>query len=73
MDILAVFDKYREEAEMEILMQMAGYLVSVLAAGAIVVGIEALNERCPYGRIDSGRRLPAPIPVRPVVLRRTRS
>lgn len=73
MDILAVFDKYREEAEMEILIQMAGYLVSVLAAGAIVVGIEALNERCPYGRIDSGQRLPAPIPVRPVVLRRTRS
>lgn len=58
---------------METLIQMAGYFVSVLAAGAIVVGIEALNERCPYGRIDSGRRVPARIPVLPVVLRRTRS
>ncbi|HUH83162.1 MAG TPA: hypothetical protein VLX85_01050 [Stellaceae bacterium] len=58
---------------METLIQLAGYLVSVLAAGAIVVGIEALNERCPYGRIDGRQRLPATIPVRPVVLRRNRS
>jgi len=58
---------------MEVLIQMAGYLVSVLAAGAIVVGIELLNERCPYGRVDSGRRIPVTIPARPVVLRRTRS
>lgn len=58
---------------METLIQMAGYFVSVLAAGAIVVGIEALNERCPYGRIDNGQRMPATIPARRVVLRRTRS
>jgi hypothetical protein len=58
---------------MEVLIQMAGYLVSVLAAGAIVMGIEALNERCPYGRVESGQRVPATIPVRPAVLRRTRS
>ncbi len=30
---------------MEELLQIAGYLVSVFAAAAIVMGIEALNER----------------------------
>jgi hypothetical protein len=54
---------------MATLIEMAGYLVSVLAAGVIVAGIEALNGRCPYARLPAT----VPVPVRPVVLRRTRS
>jgi hypothetical protein len=40
------------EAPMEALLQIAGYAGAVAAAAVIVVGIEALNERCtsPSGR-----------------------
>ena len=51
---------------MEVLMQVSGYLIAVLAAGAIVAGIEALNGRCPYAPFRGNAN-----PVRqPVVLRR---
>lgn len=58
---------------METLLQMAGYLLSVLAVGAIIAGVEALNERYPDAPFARARRLPATIAMRPAVLRRTRS
>jgi hypothetical protein len=58
---------------METLVQMAGYLVSVLAAGGIIAGIEALNERCPDAPFARAPRLPVTVPARPAVLRRTRA
>jgi hypothetical protein len=48
---------------MESLLQMGGYVVSVLAAAAIVAGIEALNERYPAG---AGRAVePVALPTSP--------
>ena len=55
---------------MEALMQISGYLVSVLAAASIVAGIEVLNERCPYARLRRSERLPATPARQPIVLRR---
>jgi hypothetical protein len=55
---------------MELLMQVSGYLVAVLAAGAIVAGIETLNGRCPYAPFRGNERLAANPVRRPVVLRR---
>jgi hypothetical protein len=55
----------RVEAQMEALLQMGGYIVSVLAAAAIVAGIEALNERCPYGAGPAMRPVPLPVTQRP--------
>ena len=46
---------------MEALLQMGGYIVSVLAAAGIVAGIEALNGRCADG--PSPRSKPVAIPV----------
>jgi hypothetical protein len=48
---------------MEALLQVTGYLLSVVAAGAIVVGIEALNDRCPDGP-SPRRRAAAPALVK---------
>ncbi len=42
---------------MESLLHMAGYIISVLAAAGIVAGIEALNERMPYGPGRAGAPL----------------
>ena len=50
---------------MEALLQMGGYVISVVAAAAIVAGIEALNERCPYGAGPATRPVPLPVTQRP--------
>ncbi len=49
---------------MDILLQMGGYVVSVLAAAGIVIGIEALNERCPYPSPGEGSPIPVPVAER---------
>ena len=50
---------------MDVLMHLAGYLVSVMAVAGIVVGIEALNERCPHAPFRPvERRVPVPIKSR---------
>jgi hypothetical protein len=49
---------------MEALLQMGGYIISVLAAAAIVAGIEALNERCPYGAGPAARPVAVPLTQR---------
>jgi hypothetical protein len=47
---------------MEALMHLAGYLICCTAVAGIVVGIEALNERCPHAPFRRGeRRIPVPI------------
>jgi hypothetical protein len=49
---------------MDALMHLAGYLVSVMAAAGIVVGVEALNERCPHAPFRRGERIAVPIKAR---------
>ncbi len=49
---------------MESLLHMAGYIVSVLAAAGIVAGIEALNERVPYGPGRASAPLAVPVAER---------
>jgi hypothetical protein len=46
---------------MDVLMHLAGYLVSVMAVAGIVVGMEALNERCPHAPFRHAQRIPVPI------------
>jgi hypothetical protein len=46
---------------MESLLQMGGYVVSVLAAAAIVAVMEALNGRNPYPTAGSGEPVPLPV------------
>jgi hypothetical protein len=49
---------------MDVLLQMGGYVVSVLAAAGIVIGIEALNERCPYASPGAASAIPVPVAER---------
>jgi hypothetical protein len=49
---------------MDVLVHLAGYLVSVMAVAGIVVGIEALNERCPHAPFRHAARIPVPIKSR---------
>jgi len=49
---------------MDVLMHLAGYLASVAAVAGIVVGIEALNERCPHPSYRRAQPIPVPINAR---------
>ncbi len=51
---------------------LAGYIVLVLAAAAIVAGIEVLNQYCPHGPARIGRPVAIPVTDRHARLRQNR-